>query len=143
MRPVLKWVKPTETWGRELLISAAVSLVYTGLVLGYAYLLSPSVTITGPLWGAVAWYSFTAFGTVGIPILLWLRFDLRSPAVLLACILLFWHVLAEIPLLGSNQGDAPGFTFVFFLVPFYLVAYALFAGGEYWFRDENHSVNTG
>lgn len=136
MRVVIKWVKSTETWGRALLISAAVSLVYTGLVLGYTYLLSPSVTITGPLWGAVAWYSLMAFGTVGIPILLWLRFDLRSPAVLLAGILLFWHVLVVIPPLGSDQGDAPGFTFVFFWMPFYLVAYALLAGGEYSFRNK-------
>lgn len=129
-------MESTETWSRALVFSAAVSLVYTGLVLGYVYLLSPSVAITGPLWGAVAWYSLLAFGTVGIPILLWLRFDLRSPTVLLAGILLFWHVLVEVPQLGSNQGDAPGFTFVFFFAPFYLVAYGLLASGEYWLQDK-------
>ena len=125
-------IESTETWGRSLPTSTVVSLVYTGLVLGYVYLLSPSVTIHGPVWWAVLWYSLMGFGTVGIPILLWLQFDLRSPAVLLTGILLFWHTLP----LWNNQGDTSGFFLVFYLVPFYLVAYALLAGGEYWIRDK-------
>ncbi|MCD2203804.1 MULTISPECIES: hypothetical protein [Halobacteriales] len=132
MRPNLGRVKQTESWGRSLLSSTVASLVYTGLVLGYVYLLSPSTTIHGPVWWAVLWYSLLGFGTVGIPILLWLQFDLRSPAVLLACILLFCHTLP----LWNNHGDAPGFSLVFYLTPFYLVAYALLAGGERWLRNK-------
>ncbi|MCD2201714.1 hypothetical protein PNP85_13450 [Halobacterium salinarum] len=121
-------VEPTEAWGYSLSISVVVSLGYTGLVLGYVYFLSSSVSIHGPAWWAILWYSIMGFGTVGTPILLWLQFNLRSPAVLLACILVFCHTLP----LWNTQGDTSGFFLVFYLMPFYLVAYALLAGGEYW-----------
>ncbi|WP_256295975.1 hypothetical protein [Haloarchaeobius salinus] len=48
---------------------------------------------------------------------------------------MFWHVLVAFPPFGSGTGDSPAFNFVFFFAPFYLAAYALLAGGEYWLRD--------
>ncbi|MRW96426.1 hypothetical protein GJR99_07545 [Haloferax sp. MBLA0078] len=38
------------------------------------------------------------------------------------------------PILGAEGGDAPAFALVLFWAPFYLLVYALLAGGEYWLR---------
>lgn len=72
-----------------------------------------------------------ALGTVGIPVLLWMGYGLRGAIVLLACILLFWHILVAVPPFGSGGGGSPAFNFVFFFAPLYLAAYALLATGEY------------
>lgn len=123
------------------ILAAIVAAVgYTLIVLGYSLLPSSGVSISGTLWHAVAIQSAFALGTVGVPIALWLRADLRSPVALLAVILLFWHVLVEFPPIGSGQGDSPGFLFVFVFAPFYVLVYALLAGGEYWLGKRDVSV---
>jgi len=51
----------------------------------------------GTLWHALVLSTVFGFGTIGVPVLLWLRYKIRSPGVLLMGILLFWHVLVYIP----------------------------------------------
>ncbi len=133
----------TGSWGRALLVGAGLSLGYTGLVLGYSFLPSSPVTITGPFPRVVGWYSLLAFGAVGVPVVLRLRFGLRTPLALLAGILLFWHVVVGTPLLDGSRADAPAFTFVFFWAPFYLVAYALLAGAEHALRARSNDSGDG
>lgn len=123
-----------------LLAAVAAAVGYTLIVFGYSLLPSSGVSIPGTLWHAVAIQSGFALGTVGVPTFLWLRAGLRSPAVLLAVILLFWHVLVEFPPIGSGQGDSPGFLFVFVFAPFYVLAYAVLAGGERWLRRRDVSI---
>lgn len=60
----------------------------------------------------------------------------------MAVILLFWHVVIHLPVIGSDGGDAPAFALVLFWAPFYLIAYGLLAGGEYWLRGRNAFVST-
>jgi len=137
-----RWSPVSERSTRSIVISVGISFLYTAIVFGYSVHPATNVSISGTLWHALVLYSVMALGTVGIPLLLWMRYEIRGPGVLLACILLFWHVLVEFPPIGSGQGDSPGFLFVFAWVPFYLVAYGLLAGGEYWLRGQNISVST-
>ncbi|WP_348607601.1 hypothetical protein [Halobaculum rarum] len=123
-----------------LIAGVAAAVGYALIVLGYSVLPSSGVSISGTLWHALVIQSTFALGTVGVPIVLWIRADLRSPVALLAVILLFWHVLVEFPPFGSGQGDSPGFLFVFVFAPFYVLAYALLAGGEYWLRIRDVSI---
>ncbi|WP_435153918.1 hypothetical protein [Haladaptatus sp. DFWS20] len=126
---------------RAIAISAGISILYSGIVFRYSVYLSSNISISGPAWQGFALYSVLAFGTVGIPLLLWIRYEIRSPGVLLALILLFWHVLVEFPPIRDGQGDSPGFLFVFIWVPFYLVACGVFAAAEYWLRGRDFSVS--
>lgn len=131
----------SERSTRAIATGLGVSILYAAIVFGYSVHPATNVSISGTLWHALVLYAIAAFGTVGSPLLLWIRYEIRSPGVLLAGILLFWHVLVEFPPIGSGQGDAPGFLFVFAWMPAYLVAYGLLAGGEYWLRGRNLSVS--
>ena len=130
-----RWSPLSAAWNRALAISLAVTILYSAVVFGYSLLPSSNVSISGTLWHALVVSTVFGLGTVGIPVLLWLRYEIRSPGVLLVIILLFWHVLVYIPPFGSGQGDSPGFLFVFVWAPIYLVGYAILAGGEYWLRN--------
>ncbi len=134
MRPLHELLPSPEQWRRPVGAAVLASVGYTAAVLWYSTQPSSGVSISGSPWHFLALYSLFAFGTVGVPVLLWLRYEIRGPSVLLALILLFWHVLVYVPPIGSGEGDSPGFTFVFLFVPAYLVAYGLLAGAEYWLR---------
>jgi hypothetical protein len=142
MLSLQRWSPVSERSTRAIAVSAGVSLLYTAVVFGYSVHPATNVSISGTLWHAFLLFFVMAFGTVGVPILLWLRYEIRSPGVLMACLLLFWHVLVEFPPVGSGQGDSPGFLFVFAWVPFYLVAYGLLAAGERWIRRRDVSVSS-
>ncbi|WP_206750864.1 hypothetical protein, partial [Halorubrum sp. SD690R] len=86
------------------------------------------------LWDALALSIGFGLVTIGVPVFLWLRYEIRSPGALLVAILVFWHILVYIQPIGSGQGDSPGFLFVFVFAPIYLVAYVLLAVIEYWLR---------
>nr|WP_233340596.1 hypothetical protein [Haloprofundus sp. MHR1] len=121
------------SWKRAILRSGVASVVYTGLVFAYSAL-APDVQITGSFWPSVGIGLPFAFGTIGVPIVLWVRYRIRGPVILMGFVLLFWHVLIYVPVLGADGGDGPAFALVLFWAPFYLLAYALLAGGEYWLR---------
>jgi hypothetical protein len=142
MSTLQRWSPVSERSTRAIAVSAGVSLLYTAVVFGYSVHPATNVSISGTLWHAFPLFSVMAFGTVGVPVLLWLRCEIRAPGVLMACLLLFWHVLVEFPPVGSGQGDSPGFLFVFAWVPFYLVVYGLLAAGELWLRGRDVSVST-
>ena len=129
-----QWFSSIRTWKRPLAISVAVTLLYSTAMFVYSTLPFSNVSISGTLWQALA--LSTAFGlvTIGIPVFLWLRYDIRSPGALLVGILAFWHILVYIPPIGSGQGDSPGFLFVFVWAPLYFVAYVLLSAIEYWLR---------
>ncbi|MFC6786453.1 hypothetical protein ACFQFH_11295 [Halobaculum halobium] len=140
MRALLGRSPVSARTARAVLVAAAVSVAYTATVIGYSLLPSSGISISGTPWHAVVLYSAFATGTVGVPVFLWLRARLKSPVVLLAAILLFWHVLVEFPPIGSGQGDSPGFLFVFLWSPFYVLAYAALAGGEHRLRTRGVSI---
>lgn len=139
MSALHRWFPSSGTWKRPLTISTAIALLYSISVLGYSLLPFSNVSISGTLWHVLA--VSTGFGlvTVGIPVYLWLRYEIRSPGMLLVGILVFWHVLVYLPPIGSGQGDSPGFLFVFVWAPLYLVAYGLLTAIEYWLRGRNVS----
>lgn len=136
-----EWLSSLGDWKRAILGGGLASMIYVGIVLAYS-IQAPDVSITGSLWTAFVIGTLFAFGTIGVPILLWVRYDIRGPFVLMALVLLFWHVVIHLPVIGSEGGDAPAFALVLFWAPFYLVAYGLLAGGEYWLRGRNVSVPT-
>lgn len=126
---------------RAVAISASLTLLYTAVVFGYSVHPATNVSVSGTLWHAFVIQAVMAYGTVGVPLFLWQRFEIRSPGALMLGLLLFWHVLVEFPPLGSGQGDSPGFLFVFAWAPFYLVLYGLLAGGEVWLRRRDGLVS--
>lgn len=140
MSTLQRWSPLSAAWKRALAISLAATVLYSTVVFVYSHLPSSNVSISGTLWHALVLSTAFGLGTIGIPVLLWLRYKIRSPGVLLVGILLFWHVLVYIPPFGSGQGDSPGFLFVFVWAPIYLIGYALLAGGEYWLRNRGSSA---
>ena len=134
MSSLHRWFSSVQTWKRPLAISVAVTLLYSTAVFVYSVLPVSNASISGTLWHTLVLSTAFGLGTIGIPVFLWLQYDIRSPGVLLVGILAFWHVLAYLPPIGSGHGDSPGFLFVFVFAPLYLVAYGLLATIEYWLR---------
>jgi hypothetical protein len=124
------WFASSRATRRALVFGVGLSVLYTAVVLGYSVYLATNISVAGSLWVALVVQSALALGTVGVPVFLWKRYALRSPAVLLVLLLVFWHVLVEFPPVGTGQGDSPGFLFVFAGAPFYVVLYGVLAGGE-------------
>jgi hypothetical protein len=139
MTALHRWLSSSGTWKRPLAISTAVTLLYSIGVFGYSLLPFSNVSISGTLWHALALSTGFGLVTIGVPVFLWLRYEIRSPGALLVGILAFWHILVYIPPIGSGQGDSPGFLFVFVWAPLYLVAYGILAAVEYWLRGRNVS----
>lgn len=139
MSALHRWFSVSETWKRPLAISIAVTVLYSLGVFAYSLLPTSNVSISGTLWDALALSMAFGLVTIGIPVFLWLRYEIRSPGALLVGILVFWHILVYIPPIGSGQGDSPGFLFVFVWAPFYLVAYGILASVEYWLRGRKFS----
>ncbi|GAA0260682.1 hypothetical protein ACFFQF_23655 [Haladaptatus pallidirubidus] len=136
-----KWQSSLGDWKRVILSGGLASIVYAGIVFAYSAQ-SPDIQITESFWSSFGLATLFAFGTIGIPILLWMRYDIRGPSILMALILLLWHVAIHLPIIGSEGGDAPAFALVLFWAPIYLIAYGLLAGGEYWLRGRNIPVLT-
>ena len=135
MTPTNAGFQSLNRWKQSGLIGGLASLVYAGIVTIYS-VLSPNVSLSGSLGASFGIAALFALGTIGLS---YSGYDIRSPAVLMAFILLFWHVLIHLPILGSEGGDTPAFALVLFWAPFYLVAYALVGGGEYWLRQRGSS----
>ena len=140
MSALQRWSALSGEWKRPLAISTAVTILYSVTVFGYSLLPFSNVSISGTYWHALALSTAFGFVTIGIPVVLWLQYKIRSPGALLVVILIFWHVLVYIPPIGSGQGDSPGFLFVFVWAPIYLVAYIILATVEYWLRG--HTLST-
>ncbi|WP_162562625.1 hypothetical protein [Salinigranum rubrum] len=139
MSALHRWFSASETWKRPVAISIAITVLYSIGVFVYSLLPTSNVSISGTLWDALALSMAFGLVTIGIPVFLWLRYEIRSPGALLVGILVFWHILVYIPPIGSGQGDSPGFLFVFVWAPFYLVAYGILAAVEYWLRGREFS----
>ena len=127
-------------WKQALLSAGLASIAYASIVVGYSAQ-SPTIQITGSIWSSFGLAIVFAFGTIGVPIFLWIRYQVKGPSIVMALILLFWHVVIHLPVLGSDGDDIPAFALVLFWAPFYLVAYGLLAGGEYWLRGRNDPVS--
>ena len=135
-------VRGERSWTRSLAISIAVTLLYSNSVLLYSLLLSSNTSVSETLWQVSLLSAGFGSLTVGVPVFLWLQYEIRSPGALLVGVLAFWHVLVYTPLLGSGRGDSPGFLFVFVWAPFYLVAYAILTAAEYWLRHQDFSIRS-
>lgn len=137
-----QWSRVSRPTVRALTIGVGLSVLYTAVVLGYSAHPMSNVSVAGSLWVALLVQSAMALGTVGVPVFLWDRYKIRSPCVLLAELLVFWHVLVEFPPVGTGQGDSPGFLFVFAGAPLYVVLYGVLAGGEVVLRRQRLTLST-
>lgn len=124
-----------DRWTRSLGISFLITILYWGSIFLYSVSPASNVSISGSYWHTLAFSAVAGIVTIGVPVFLWHRYELRSPGTLLVCILVFWHVLVYVPPIGTGQGDSPGFLFVFLLAPLYLLAYVGLAATEYWARS--------
>ena len=137
-----QWSRVSRPTVRALTIGVGLSVLYTAVVLGYSAHPATNVSVAGSLWVALVVQSAMALGTIGVPVFLWDRYKIRSPCVLLAGLLLFWHVLVEFPPVGTGQGDSPGFLFVFAGAPLYVVLYGALASGEVVLRRQQLTLST-
>lgn len=128
-------------WRQAILGASLASIGYAGLVTGYSAQ-SSAIQITGSVWTSFGLSVLFAFGTIGVPVLLWIHLRIRGPVILMMLVLLFWHVIVYLPISGTTGGDVPAFALVLFWAPIYLVAYGVIGGGEYWLRGRNVVVSS-
>lgn len=141
----MSWTRLSPSSGRKLGalgLGVGLSVLYTGVVLGYSAHPATNVSVSGSLWVALVVQSGMALGTVGVPVFLWRGYAIRSPSVLLAALLLFWHVLVEFPPVATGRADSPGFLFVFAGAPLYVVLYGSVAACEVWLRRRGPARGT-
>lgn len=108
-------------------LAALLASVAAGTYLVGATALS---TVAGPTLAGDS-YPFllvAALLVVGVPVALWLRYDLRGPPVLLLTIIGFWHVY--VPLFGTSGVEIPAFVLALYFAPVYLAAYLLASASE-------------
>jgi hypothetical protein len=129
-----RWIRPPVSWSCALGLGVVAALAYTGVTTVYSLIPATNVELGEPVVRSVGSLIPYSFGTIGVPVALWLRYRLRTPLVFMIGILVFWHVLVEFPPLGTGRGDSPGFLFVFVLAPAYVVGYVVLAGIEGWLR---------
>ncbi len=129
-------------WTIAIVSGVLASAGYTAVV--YGYLLSPfsQLSVSGALHNRVWWDLLLSLGTIGLPVVLYLRYRVRSPLLLLMAILLFWHgLIVHIP--GTETMDTAAFAFVFMLAPAYVAGYLLFAHTEQVLRGRRRSEHYG
>jgi hypothetical protein len=139
------WTRPSLSLSRGLRalgLGVGLSVLYTGVVLGYSAHPATNVSVSGSLWIALVVQSGMALGTVGVPVFLWRGYAIRSPGILLTALLLFWHVLVEFPPVATGRADSPGFLFVFAGAPLYIVLYGSVAACEVWLRRQGPALAT-
>ena len=78
-------------------------------------------------------------GSIGVPIVLWLRFGCYGPVVLMSVIVLLLTFV--MPLAAPRRGDSPAFVLVIYWAPFYLVFYTVIAGVEYLYQHRGSPYN--
>jgi hypothetical protein len=126
----LRSIHPPMSLRRALLIGLAASAVYPLVAVAFARAVGPSFSDGG----LVGYFTFVIFtlGSIGVPAVLWLRFEYRGPVALMALMVVLLTFV--VPLLAPRSGDAPAFALAIYWAPYYLVLYALMAGGEYLYR---------
>lgn len=126
--------------GMAVLIGAAVGLVAVGVYLSAGVLVADwsssefvahfSVGRAGYFLGMIA----MAIAVFGIPIAALLRFNLTTPLVIFALVVLGWLTIGTVQGLLSLQTIFGVALYAAFLSPLYLVLYGVLGGGEYLFR---------
>jgi len=76
---------------------------------------------------------------VGLPIGIFLRFDLITPLVILVAVVLGWLILGAVQGILSLQTIFGLALYAAYLSPLALILYAVFGGGEYLFRTKTSS----
>ena len=125
-------IRPPTSWREALLVGAVASAVYPLVAIGFALAVGQDLRFSGGfLTGYPTTVGFT-LGTVGLPVVLWLRFGYRGPIALMSLVLVFLTFVA--PLVAPGRGDAPAFALAIYWAPFYLVLYGVSAGVEFCYR---------
>ncbi|WP_139328839.1 hypothetical protein [Haladaptatus litoreus] len=76
---------------------------------------------------------------VGLPIAIFLRFDLIAPLVLLVVVILGWLIVGAVQGILSFQTTFGLALYAAYLSPIALILYAIFGGSEYLFRTKKSS----
>lgn len=124
-------------WPTALLAGVGGGLLYTVVVVGYSLLPGPAVSVNGSAWRLFGVAGLLSLGSIGVPVVLWVRYRLRSPVACLAIVLLSCHVLVQLLPDRAGMGDMPGFFLVLGLAPVYVGAYGLLAAAEHWIRGRH------
>ena len=129
-----------SSWRSSLFVGTAtgtaVALVVFGTVL---YTGAEGVPETNREWlQLVGWIGLGGILTAGVPVVLYLRYRLLSPILVLVVESTFWIVP---DLVSTNTGDAPGYFFAVALWPVYLGLYSVAAALEYRLRGTRWSFS--
>ena len=132
VRSRFRAVRPPTSWSEALFAGVVASAIYPLVAIGFALAVGQGLSFSGSfLSGYLISVGFT-LGTVGVPVVLWLRFGYRGPIALMSLVLVLLTFVA--PLVAPRRGDAPAFVLVIYWAPFYLVLYALVGGVEHLYR---------
>ena len=124
-----------------ILVGLAVVSLYFGaglLMAGWSvseFLAHLSIDAIGYLLAMIA----LTFAFVGLPIAVFLRFDLITPLVVLVVVILGWLAVGAVQGILSLQTIFGLALYAVYLSPIALVLYAIFGGGEYLFRTKTNS----
>jgi len=124
-----------------ILVGLAVVCVYFGsglLVAGWnvsEFLAQLSVDTVGYLLGMIG----LVIAFVGLPIAIFLRFDLISPLIVLLLVILGWITIGAVQGILSLQTAFGLALYATYLSPVALVLYAIFGGSEYLLRTKTTS----
>ncbi|MGQ3330151.1 hypothetical protein [Halorubrum sp. FL23] len=119
-----------------ILVGLAVVSLYFGaglLIAGWSvseFLAHLSIDALGYLLAMIA----LAIAFVGLPIAIFLRFDLLTPLVVLVVVILGWLTVGAVQGILSLQTIFGLALYAVYLSPIPLVLYAILGGGEYLFR---------
>ena len=131
-------MSPPVPLGRALLIGILVSVIYIPVAVGFALIVGPGFSGSGPPGSLLIMMGF-AFGSIGVPIVLWLRFEYYGPVALMSVIVLL--LTFAMPLVAPGSGDSPAFALVIYWAPFYLVFYVVIVGIEYLYQHRSSLYN--
>lgn len=124
--------RPPTSWNEALFVGIVASAVYPLVAIGFALAVGQGLSFSGSfLSGYLISVVFT-LGTVGVPVVLWLRFGYRGPIALMSVVVVLLTFVA--PLVAPERGDAPAFALVIYWAPFFLVSYGVVAGAEFFYR---------
>ena len=122
--------RPSQPLSRALLAGVLASFVYPTVAIAFAVAVGSNFSSGGP--GSYPIFVLVALGTIGVPVVLWLRFGYRGPVAVMSVIVVFLTFVA--PLVAPGSGDAPAFALVLYRAPFYLVLYGVVTAGERFYR---------
>ena len=129
-------IAPSASWSRAVGIGLLATFLSNVAIWSYEILvLGDSYAVT-PIWLTMQFVG--CMGTIGLPVALWSRYELRAPLVSMA---LVFSLYLSMPVF-TGGGDAPPVLLLVVLAPIFVGIYLLVAGLEHLLRSRKPKRST-